>query len=333
VMYDMPRSATVKAVTDVTLLSLSREDLFSTLDASKVKHMKVLARAQVFSNLPMFSKLDGPTKVLISGMLRPETWTQGSIILRENNQVAGTTRRLYIIETGHGQKSRRKIVHLEEECSQDPGGEEAPCLVRSRTECKKHTSSCQPGDYFGMLEFLYGCPQLQSLEATETMMTLSISYDEMLSLLTEHSLDAEMIVSNMLKSVRIHLIKEAHPVLKELSMKELDTLLASARTQTYQQWETMFRKGERMQQLTIMEKGRCIEYDGNADTLMELDLDSVECTEHTSPGELGGTSAVVVRKDPPAPFTIVAIDVCHVVHISKTSLEALPRFKNVLPKI
>lgn len=326
VIYKMPRTATVKAVTDVTLLSLSREDLFSTLDASKLDHMKVLARAQVFGSIPLFSKLDGQTKVLVAGKLRFDTWKPGSIILRENAHVSGPAQRIYILETGHGTRSRKKTVRCD--------GKDEKRLTRSMTEVINQASSCQPGDYFGMLEFLYGCPQLQTLTARsdEDMTTLSISYDEMWSVLTEQALDTGLIFSNMIMSVRIHLIKEAHPVLKGLKMADLESLFRQSRNRTYKQWEVMFKKGEKMPQLTILEKGRAIEYDGMAQELMELDMSDVVCTEHTVPGETFGTRDIVTKKDPPAPYTIIAIDVTTVCHISKSCLEALPSFQSSLDK-
>merc|ERR1712232_607322 len=115
----------------------------------------------------------------------------------------------------------------------------------------------------------------------------------------------------------IYLVRSAHPSLSTLVESNVETLLDAAEVHTYEQWETICRKGEPMQHLTIFEQGRCIEYDGNAEALMELALDSVECIEHTKPGETFGTRAMVLQKKPPAPKTIVAIDRCQVLRISK----------------
>merc|ERR1719473_1406171 len=190
-----------------------------------------------------------------------------------------------------------------------------------------------------MLEFLYGCPVLQTLTAVEEVVTLSISYDEMKDLLQDQA-DSDLNFMKMTKSVRIHLIRESHPSLKTLSESDLDILLASARTQTYEKYETICRKGESMHDLIILEQGQCIEYNGCADTLMELDQGEgvqqakpltysqyykmwemckyeskqspeitynteVECAEYTRPGETFGTSDIVSQRGPPAPFTIV----------------------------
>lgn len=323
VMYDAPRSATVLAATSVTLLSLSRQDLYATLDPSKVSHMKILARAQVFSNIPMFAKLGTATKVLISGKLRLDTYAEGSTILRENSHIGGDNRRLYIIETGQCLQSHKRADWHEDENPQ-------PFHRKmSRTQqMKLHTVACQAGDYFAMLEFLYGCPQLQTLTAVTEVVTLSISYDEMKDLLQDQP-DSDENFADMAKAVRIHLIRESHPSLKNLTAEECDIVEASVVTQTYEKYDTIFRKGEKMLSLTMLEQGRCIEYDGAACSLMELGLAEVECTEHTRPGETFGSSAILDTPGAPAPYTIVALsDKVHMVHISKAKLDALPRFKN-----
>lgn len=328
VMYDLPRSATVKAITGVTLLSLSREDMHSTLSSEKINHMKILARAQVFSNIALFSKLDTPTKVLIAGMLRVDSWQQGTIILRENAHIEGPTRRFYIIETGTCLMSHRKVDQTDIEPNEDTTRK----LSRAQ-QMKLHTVACQPGDYFGMLEFQYGCPQLQTLTATDEVVTLSISYDEMKGLLKDQP-NIDTIFASMEKSVRIDLIRDSHPSLRNLSDKDLETLLTSAIIHTYEKYDMIFRKGEKMQHIAMLEQGRCVEYDGAAELLRELDLAEVECIEHARPGETFGTEAIVETKNAPSPFTTVAISPkVHMLLISKASLESLPRFRNALPKI
>jgi len=197
----------------------------------------------------------------------------------------------------------------------------------------QRATAAQPGDYFGMCEFIYGCPQLQTLTTCDEVTALSVSYDEMRTVLQEHQLDPETCFSNMTRSIRRFLIRDAHPSLRSLEGDELDALLAAARTQKYERWETMIRKGQKMQNLSILELGRCIEYDGHAETLMQLEHDRVDNTEHTRPGETFGTKSMVLRKDPPAPFTIIAIEPCQVLHICKSSLEALTRFRDNLPQI
>merc|ERR1719235_1503189 len=123
------------------------------------------------------------------------------------------------------------------------------------------------------------------MTAVDEVTTLSMSHDDMWNLFDEHGIDTSLTFSNMTKCTRFHLIREAHPALKSLTDDEMEILLSQAKTQTYKQWETVLRKGERIHSLSLLQHGRCIEYDGNAESLMELANQSVECIEHTRPGE------------------------------------------------
>merc|ERR1712070_871245 len=108
------------------------------------------------------------------------------------------------------------------------------------------------------------------MTAVDEVTTLSMCHEDMWNLFTEHGMDCELMFYNMTKCTRFHLIKEAHPILKSLTDDELEILLSKAKTQTYKQWETVLRKGERIHSLSLLQLGRCIEYDGNAEALMEL---------------------------------------------------------------
>lgn len=329
VMYDMPRSATVKAVTGITLLSLSRDDLYKTLPEDKIQHMKVLARAQVFSSVPLLSKLDTQTKVLIAGRLRVDVWEPGESILRENAHVGGPTQRLYLIEKG-----QCVISNLKDSFEPKKGGK-VPQEDRrlSKTLFRKHSvfcsseRRCQAGSYFGMLEFLYGCPQMVSLRAApeNQVITLSISQDEIRDLFLEHSLDFYANRKLMKQAVRSHLVQEAHPLLKTLSTDELESILSAAQTRWYGQWAPIFKKDDELHSLSILEEGNCIAYDGNAEALLECHDKSVECTEYDRPGETFGTKQVIGKTHPVAEFTVVATSKCKILHISTKSLANYPK--------
>lgn len=328
VMYDMPRSATVKAITPVTLLALSREDIFSTIPPEKIDKMKILARTQVFSSVPLLSKLDTKSKVLLAGHLKVDRWDAGSIILRENSKVHGKNRRVYIVEKG-----QCIVSQIEQNRSDDSWVEgDTKKIVRKRSVFMSNDKTCQPGSYFGMLEFLYGCPQLHTLTAMTEMVTLSISFEELQDLLNENGEEYGMIWEAMTRAVRIHLIMQVHQLLKVSSEKELISLLESAKARRYEQWETIFRKGERLDCISMLEGGSCIEYDGPAESLIDKQFSSVECVEHSRPGETFGTRAIIGRKEATAPFTLVAISECLILHISKAQIENLPRLREAYPK-
>merc|ERR1719265_920057 len=140
--------------------------------------MKVLARTQVFSSVPLLSKLDTKTKVLLAGHLKTDRFEAGEIIIRENARVDGPTRRLYILEKGTCMVSQ---IDQKTDDSWHTGPEKA--LTRKRSVFMSNDKSIQPGAYFGMLEFLYGCPQLQTLTAQTEVVTLSCSFEEVQELL------------------------------------------------------------------------------------------------------------------------------------------------------
>lgn len=334
VMYDMPRSASVVSVTGVTLLSLSRQDIFSTLSPEKIDKMKVLARTQVFSSVPLLSKLDTKTKVLLAGSLVQESWEQGEIILRENQRVDGDSRRLYILEKGQCMLSQ-----MEEHRSDDAWGHgsKKPKLTRKRSVFMSNDKTCQPGAYFGMLEFLYGCPQMHTLTAQTQATTLSCSYNELQDLLLnrtdipkeERESACNEVFEHMTRAVRISLIRQVHNLLRACSEQEMMTVLMAAKCRRYAQWETIFCKGQSLEHVSMLEAGSCIEYNGHADTLVENTFAKADCVEYSRPGETFGTRSIIGRKNTDAPFTLVAISECLLLHIPKASIEGLPRMRGL----
>jgi len=327
VMWDMPRSATVVAQTSVTVLSLSRDDIFRTLTSDKIQKMRILARTQVFSSIPLFSKLETQVRVLLAGSLRVDTWQPNSVVLRENRRVCPATRRLYIIDKG-----RCKVSQLSQPNEQEPNavGRKKPIQTK-RSVFVAEDRTVHAGSYFGMLELLYGCPHQHTLTTITEVQTLSIGFDEFRELLND---EADELFDVMKRSVRIHLIQQVHPLLKLSTEEELVSVLDSARTKRYAHWEVIFRKGDPMDRLLMLEEGTCIEYDGDADSLREHTFDSVEVEERSRPGETFGTRCAIGKTSAVAPFTLVAISECIILHISKESLESLPRFKSLsLPQL
>merc|ERR1712100_793327 len=100
VMYASPRSATVRAKTEVTLLSLSGDDLFSTISEDKVAELAVVARARLFTGVPLLSALSAKKKEFVTGRLRQESWQDGAVLARQGHLTSGDKRRMYIILDG-----------------------------------------------------------------------------------------------------------------------------------------------------------------------------------------------------------------------------------------
>merc|ERR1711920_713121 len=113
---------------------------------------------------------------------------------------------------------------------------------------------------------------------------------------------------------------------KHSSEEDVASVLDKATTRQYVYGEIVFSKGDRLEQISMLEAGTCIQYDGDAATLWENTLSSVECQEHNIPGDTFGTRSVISRGPSVAPFTLVAISDCTMFQISKESLESLTKF-------
>jgi len=150
VMYDMPRTASVRAATDVTAVSLSREDILTALSPEKVEKMRNMARTQVFSQIPLLCCLDSGMKVKVASKLTAMRYKPGAQI-----QVEGKpTTRFHIVEIGE--------VHY----------------YREGTEVARKYAAGTIGE----LGMMYQEPAYFTIVAVTEVKTLSISVDEILDL-------------------------------------------------------------------------------------------------------------------------------------------------------
>jgi len=97
VIFDMPRSASVRATTSVTTLSLSREDLAQAIGQDKMEKMKIIARAQVCGGIPLLSQLTPAAKNTIARRLQADTFKKNQTIVDKDD----VSERIYMIEKGH----------------------------------------------------------------------------------------------------------------------------------------------------------------------------------------------------------------------------------------
>jgi len=179
--------------------------------------------------------------------------------------------------------------------------------------------------WFGMLELLYGCPS-QCTVITETeVQTLSISRDELEMLLADEVQEALEI---MKKSLRLFLLGQLHPCVRESDETDLMTVVDQSTPKQYKHWDLIVSKGDRVDKIFLLEEGKCILYDGEASLLREDKFDMVDCEEVRCPGASFGTSSAIGVNDVVAPFTVVAISECVVVHVPKAFLEAMTLFRS-----
>lgn len=327
-IYDMPRAATVIASSDVTLLSLSRDDIFATLSKERINAIKVVVRAQVFSSIPVFKGLSVACTTELAKSLKVDTWKPHAVIQRENEQVHGPSRRMYILEKGKCRVSIMQADRKEKTWAVNPSSQGKNRISRGKSVFMQDEKTVLPGCFWGVMETFYGCPKQSTVTVSSSpVTTLSSSYDEMKEL---YGNTAEQVLGSMKRSVRMGLLEAAHSMLKTVPEEELNRLLDSASTQTCVQWETLFTKGDYVDALFILEAGRFIEYDGEAEVLQEHTFSSVECLEHDSPGDTFGTRSTIGMKAAIAPFTILAISQSTVLRVPFSSFRTLPTFKEVV---
>jgi len=318
VLYDVPRSATVVAIANVLVLWLSRSDIYETLPEDKIEKMKVLARTQVFHSVPLLKPLSAKWKEAVASSFTVEHWQPDDMVFRENQRVSGKTRRLYLIE--QGLCVRKQMVRGK---PMDTTNKQASVFI---TEDKRLT----PGSYFGMHEILYGCPHQFSVYAVSKTTTLSISYDELMDLFGEEA-DRQLVA--MKRAVRLHLVidilEQSNALPRKLDEERLERVLDSSETTYHKKWDIIFRKGERMSSVCMLESGTCVEYNFFMEDMLdnpdEHKFESIGCIEHFLPGDTFGTSKFIDAggEAPLASFTLMAISECQVLHIRTQKLEEL----------
>jgi CRP-like cAMP-binding protein len=320
VLYDMPRSATVVAMTNLTVLSLDRDAIYKTLCAEKIDAMKILARRQVFASIPLFSPLDADIKSRIAVALRTDVWRAGAVIFRENDMVAGEQKRLYILVKGQCIKTEMVTVPIHHQ------KEQTTVLQRRRSVFMTEDTLQAPGSHFGVLECLHGCRHQYTLKTVTDAQTLSISHDELSDLLGDKSKETfEMMNESVRRSLVIEILARADPDWRYVDEKRLDRMLRSSETKRYGKWDAIFNQGETMKTICMLEQGSCVEYDFNIDLLKSPDqhtFESVDNVEHSMPGDhlgtvcfLDGSRCAVARN------AMVSISECRVLHIDIEIIE------------
>merc|ERR1719272_2111995 len=114
VMYASKRSATVRARTEATLLSLSRDDLLSTISEDKLQELAIVARARLFNGVPLLSALSVKQKQAVTTHLKEQSWPPGVLLASQGHQEIGDKRRMYIILDGECRKEVKTCASLQE---------------------------------------------------------------------------------------------------------------------------------------------------------------------------------------------------------------------------
>lgn len=284
VLYDMPRNATIRAQTSVIALSLSRDDLKKTLSDEELDRMRVIARTQVFSSMPLLAGLNPEQKARVAEALKPQKWLKGAVLAGQNH----ITSRVFIVEQGTLSMDVTDRSML-------------PSFMQAMGAL-----SLGPGQYFGMRGLLYEAPVGFNITAiTDEVRTLSISYEELLDTAGENAEDRQELSNTMFKSMRAYLLRQI-PQLKTLAEDSFNIVQRQVEEITFKKWSVILAKGGPIDSVYVLESGKIVEYDGEAEHTLEFYGKEVNCPERVTPGEFFGTECLT-RKAATAPYTLVAL--------------------------
>jgi CRP-like cAMP-binding protein len=233
VVYDIRRAATVRAVTDVVALKLSRKDVTGTVTPAQLPKLRFAARLQVFSTVPLLDNLPEDTKFKVAERMRSDTFSKGVVIAEAGRPQS----RLYIIEDGMVKLSR-------------------PADIPAKT--------LQAGQAFGVIGLLSGGPHpLSVVAASDEVRTFSISYQEILACAEIVDSPNTLIDERprlercMHESLCMHLLRQVRQFAYKPD-EHLRTLMRYIETVTFRAGDTVFTKGTSLSAVYILKQGRLI---------------------------------------------------------------------------
>jgi CRP-like cAMP-binding protein len=320
VMYASPRNATIRATTEVTLLSLSRDDLSSTITQDKIDELAIVARARLFTGVPLLSALGAKKKEHVTACLKLEIWPPGVVLARQGHLTSGDNRRMYIVLDG---KCRSEV------------------RPSSFGEVKEGVKTISHGHFFNMFAMWYGCPCGATVTTETEVKTLSISYGELDHICTQelasraspkksgkHSTLAALAKrtvqfaqtddkaeSETKKSIRYamwlyllkHLFLMAGLDAVAHSQHALALVCEQSKEVTFKTWDPVFTKGVPLDMVYILETGALSEHESDIDILRDAHElgERGGCIQHTAPGTCFGIDCLQ-RKEKNVPTSTLA---------------------------
>ncbi|CAE7444547.1 Pka-R2 [Symbiodinium natans] len=244
VLYDMPRTATVKTQTGVIALALSRADILQQLSKEDLERMKLIARTQVFGSVPLLADLDAEKKAKVALALKSQKWHKGALLAGQNH----ITSRMYIIEQGNILMTPPK---------------------RNKSAAAEQELRLGPGQYFGMRGLLFEAPMGFTVTAdSDVVMTLSISYQELVNTAGEELSSRTEMAARLHRSIRAHLVRQI-PAIKRLADENFQTVFQQAEEVRFLKWNVIFRQNSTLRYVYVLESGKLAEYNGLPDQLVE----------------------------------------------------------------
>lgn len=148
-LYNAPRAATIKAVTDGILWALDRSTFRSlVIEAWQERRLKYDARLRL---VPLFKTLTDEQRAAIADCLSSETFKQGQVIITQGEPINSNSK-FYIVEDGS-----------------------IECYRKKRGERAQLTRIVVPGDVFGEVALLTKCPRQADCIAASPVVKASIT--------------------------------------------------------------------------------------------------------------------------------------------------------------
>lgn len=318
VMYASPRTATVRAKTEVTLLSLSRDDLNATVSQEKVAELAVVARARLFTGVPLLSALGAKRKEFVTRSLKMETWKPETVLARQGNVLSGDTRRMYIILDGRCKKEVLPSSFHEEEVGVD---------------------TMRHGSFFNMFAMWYGCPCGATVTTETAATTLSLAHDELMAISVGEIKEAKRTnmsnqklqkpetecLSETLNSIRhamwLHLLKTFFLKMGMDDVANNNSALVVVCEQSkeiaFKKWDPVFTKGIPYDTVYILETGALSEHESDIETLRdEHELGQrAGCIQHSIPGTSFGALCLQGKERNVPTSTLAASSDCTMLSI------------------
>lgn len=310
-LYDRPFAATVIAKNNVTVLTLSREDLHSTLGDDFLSRLRLAAYARLFDTIPLLSRLWQAAKSQIARLMRPETWSAGSILTKQSAHTI--SRKMFLLEEG-------RCERVYEGCT----------TWTMENGCQSlQPEILHPGQHFGMLSMFFGSPANCTITAVTAVKTVSLGYADLMEKCGQDD-EGTCVKDLMQKSMRCHLLRHMEQ-LKTLEEDLLHVVAEHAHETRYCAYDVIFKKGAHPDTVFILQEGRVFELEGDvmalqpsAPTSGEVDSrrETTSGREHSQPGKFFGTRCL---RDGQAAMlnTLVARSDCSILCISGGVLRSI----------
>lgn len=180
-MYNCPRTATVRSIADGRLWVIDRSTFRSILIQDSIKKRE---KYEAFlRGIPLFSALEPYERAKIADALEPVTFQAGKTILKQGDV---SDDRFFVIESGD-------VVFWKEDESAEAG--RRPAL---------QSATCSVGGYFGELSLISACPRQATVVAKTDVVCLTMSREDFSRVMGP--CEAVLLRSPFLRSTRWRLV-------------------------------------------------------------------------------------------------------------------------------